>query len=58
MMTTEAFQIPGYDVPDSHPVQETSDTERQNTPYQIPPILWIFILGFVGYIIVRGVVED
>lgn len=57
-MTTEAFQIPGYDVPDAFPVAETSDTAAQNAPYQIPPIAWIFILGFIGYFLVRAVVED
>ncbi len=60
-LNVSAFSIPGYETPETEElagVVETNDQTAAAAPYKIPPAVWIFVLGVVGYFIVRGMVED
>lgn len=54
----DSFTLPGYDVPDAHPVEITNDSQRAQPAYTIPLVVWMFVFLLVGYLGVRWILED
>lgn len=51
-----AFALPQYNPPGAFEGSDASATEAK--PYAIPPVVWMFILGFIGWVGLRMVIQD